>query len=471
MGEVDPTLRAFRDDVLTRLGDPGLALVDVRSPAEFNGEVIAPPGMSETAQRAGRIPGATSAPWAQTVNEDGTFKDADALAAHYAGKGVTPDKDVIAYCRIGERSSHSWFVLHELLGYQQRQELRRLVDRVRLAHQRAHREGCARLTVVSAHGLGRYPNRPGRCRRLVRSRVLRGPASSWRQSVRHRGRQAPASCRSTIAILPLTICRRAGSLRVPTWSPGRTASLAARPGRGAPSGGPAPVDGGQDLHGAAELPVHWLLSSTNTRPRSGSTHSRVPLAPACVNDRGDAGRRTPWTSNSCGCPIAPRWRPGYASRARSRRCARSRPRAAPGCPAVCSRVISSMAACDRIRTPSAGPRVARQQRPPESQQVLGRAEQPAAGQGGRREESDHELACHEVVHAHAVHLLDAWPLGSRVERGVDHAQGRHHALSQRDRKGHPGERRDGRREQVEGIGRVRVPAARLERGHLAPDPV
>jgi thiosulfate/3-mercaptopyruvate sulfurtransferase len=118
VGEVDPTLRAFRDDVLTRLGDPGLALVDVRSPAEFNGEVIAPPGMSETAQRAGRIPGATSAPWAQTVNEDGTFKDADALAAHYAAKGVTPDKDVIAYCRIGERSSHSWFVLHELLGYQ-----------------------------------------------------------------------------------------------------------------------------------------------------------------------------------------------------------------------------------------------------------------------------------------------------------------------------------------------------------------
>ena len=117
VGEVDPTLRAFRDDVLTRLGDPGLALVDVRSPAEYNGEIIAPPGMSETAQRAGRIPGAKSAPWAQTVNEDGTFKDADALAAHYAAKGVTPDKDVIAYCRIGERSSHSWFVLHELLGY------------------------------------------------------------------------------------------------------------------------------------------------------------------------------------------------------------------------------------------------------------------------------------------------------------------------------------------------------------------
>ncbi len=118
VGEVDRSLRAFRDDILTRLGDPGLALVDVRSPAEFNGEITAPPGMTETAQRAGRIPGATSAPWAQTVNEDGTFKDADTLAAHYAAKGVTPDRDVIAYCRIGERSSHSWFVLHELLGYQ-----------------------------------------------------------------------------------------------------------------------------------------------------------------------------------------------------------------------------------------------------------------------------------------------------------------------------------------------------------------
>jgi thiosulfate/3-mercaptopyruvate sulfurtransferase len=116
---VDRSLRAFRDEILARLPEVGggLRLVDVRSPAEFNGEVIAPPGMTETAQRAGRIPGATSAPWAQTVNEDGTFKDADTLAAHYAAKGVTPDREVIAYCRIGERSSHSWFVLHELLGY------------------------------------------------------------------------------------------------------------------------------------------------------------------------------------------------------------------------------------------------------------------------------------------------------------------------------------------------------------------
>jgi thiosulfate/3-mercaptopyruvate sulfurtransferase len=116
--EADFSLRAYYRDVIDRLGDPSLALVDVRSPAEFNGEVIAPPGMTETAQRAGHIPGATSAPWAQTVNEDGTFKSADALREHYAAKGVTADKDIVAYCRIGERSSHSWYVLHELLGYE-----------------------------------------------------------------------------------------------------------------------------------------------------------------------------------------------------------------------------------------------------------------------------------------------------------------------------------------------------------------
>jgi thiosulfate/3-mercaptopyruvate sulfurtransferase len=116
--EADFSLRAFRDDILPRLGDPGLALVDVRSPAEFNGEIIAPPGMSESAQRAGHIPGAASIPWAQTVREDGRFKPAEELRALYGAKGITPDKDVIAYCRIGERSSHSWFVLHELLGYE-----------------------------------------------------------------------------------------------------------------------------------------------------------------------------------------------------------------------------------------------------------------------------------------------------------------------------------------------------------------
>ena len=115
--EPDFSLRAYRDDILPRLDDPTLALVDVRSPAEYNGEIIAPPGMSETAQRAGHIPGAASIPWAQTVREDGTFKSAEDLATLYEAKGITADKDIIAYCRIGERSSHSWFVLHELLGY------------------------------------------------------------------------------------------------------------------------------------------------------------------------------------------------------------------------------------------------------------------------------------------------------------------------------------------------------------------
>jgi thiosulfate/3-mercaptopyruvate sulfurtransferase len=118
LADADYSHRAFRDDILPRLGDSELALVDVRSPAEFNGEILAPPGLPETAQRAGHIPGASSIPWAQTVQEDGTFKPAEELRALYEGKGITPDKDVIAYCRIGERSSHSWYVLHELLGYQ-----------------------------------------------------------------------------------------------------------------------------------------------------------------------------------------------------------------------------------------------------------------------------------------------------------------------------------------------------------------
>jgi len=115
--EPDFSLRAFRDDILPRLGDAGLSLVDVRSPAEFRGEVLAPPGLSETAQRAGHIPGAVSVPWAQTVAEDGTFKSAAELRQLYAANGVANDRDIITYCRIGERASHSWFVLHELLGY------------------------------------------------------------------------------------------------------------------------------------------------------------------------------------------------------------------------------------------------------------------------------------------------------------------------------------------------------------------
>jgi thiosulfate/3-mercaptopyruvate sulfurtransferase len=112
----DLSLRAFLRDVLDR--PAGTALVDVRSPAEFNGEVIAPPGMTETAQRAGHVPGASNIPWAQAANEDGTFKSPEELRQLYGGKGITADKDVIAYCRIGERSSFSWFVLKELLGFQ-----------------------------------------------------------------------------------------------------------------------------------------------------------------------------------------------------------------------------------------------------------------------------------------------------------------------------------------------------------------
>ena len=91
--------------------------MDVRSVDEFTGKIIAPPGMSETAQRAGHIPTAANIPWAQAANEDGTFKSADQLKQLYDGKGVKGSGEVIAYCRIGERSSHTWFVLKYLLGY------------------------------------------------------------------------------------------------------------------------------------------------------------------------------------------------------------------------------------------------------------------------------------------------------------------------------------------------------------------
>jgi thiosulfate/3-mercaptopyruvate sulfurtransferase len=110
-------LRAKRDQVLKALGQNKVALVDVRSPAEYNGEIMAPPGLPETAQRMGHIPGAANVPWAQAVREDGTFKSPDELEQLYAPKGVTKDKEVIAYCRIGERSSHTWFALKHLLGY------------------------------------------------------------------------------------------------------------------------------------------------------------------------------------------------------------------------------------------------------------------------------------------------------------------------------------------------------------------
>jgi thiosulfate/3-mercaptopyruvate sulfurtransferase len=111
-------IRALRDQVLRKLGSANVALVDVRSPAEYSGELIAPAHLpQEGAQRGGHIPGAANIPWSQAVREDGTFKSADELRSLYGGKGVTPDKEVIAYCRIGERSSHTWYVLNYLLGY------------------------------------------------------------------------------------------------------------------------------------------------------------------------------------------------------------------------------------------------------------------------------------------------------------------------------------------------------------------
>jgi thiosulfate/3-mercaptopyruvate sulfurtransferase len=117
--EADESIRARRDQVLGWIGAGDRALVDVRSPQEYSGELMAPPGYEqEGASRTGHIPTAKSIPWAQAVKDDGTFKSADDLRELYGGKGVTEDKKVTAYCRIGERSAHTWFVLHELLGFE-----------------------------------------------------------------------------------------------------------------------------------------------------------------------------------------------------------------------------------------------------------------------------------------------------------------------------------------------------------------
>jgi thiosulfate/3-mercaptopyruvate sulfurtransferase len=115
----DESIRAYRDQVREGLERGSAALVDVRSPGEYAGDLIAPPGYEqEGAQRAGHIPTAVSIPWASAVRDDGTFKSADELKELYGGKGVSADKPVTAYCRIGERSAHTWFVLRELLGYE-----------------------------------------------------------------------------------------------------------------------------------------------------------------------------------------------------------------------------------------------------------------------------------------------------------------------------------------------------------------
>ena len=113
----DETFRALLTQVREAMKIGNTEMVDVRSPDEFTGKILSPPGLPETCQRGGHIPGAANIPWGQACNDDGTFKNFDDLQALYSGKGITSDKDIIAYCRIGERSSHTWFVLKYLLGY------------------------------------------------------------------------------------------------------------------------------------------------------------------------------------------------------------------------------------------------------------------------------------------------------------------------------------------------------------------
>ncbi len=115
--ERDDSLRSYLMDVQKVLGAKDSVMVDVRSGDEYTGKILSPPGLPETCQRGGHIPGAVNIPWAQACNEDGTFKSKEELEALYKGKGVVPEKNVIAYCRIGERSSHTWFVLKYLLGF------------------------------------------------------------------------------------------------------------------------------------------------------------------------------------------------------------------------------------------------------------------------------------------------------------------------------------------------------------------
>jgi thiosulfate/3-mercaptopyruvate sulfurtransferase len=114
--EPDLSLRAFLPQVQEAVRNHAASLVDVRSPQEFTGEILSPPGLPETCQRGGHIPGARSIPWGKACNEDGTFKSFDELKTLYGGEGVDASRPTIAYCRIGERSSHTWFVLKYLLG-------------------------------------------------------------------------------------------------------------------------------------------------------------------------------------------------------------------------------------------------------------------------------------------------------------------------------------------------------------------
>jgi thiosulfate/3-mercaptopyruvate sulfurtransferase len=114
----DPALRALLPEAMAAARDRSAAFVDVRSPDEYSGRILAPPGLPEGCQRGGHIPGAASIPWSQACNEDGTFKSYQELQALYGARGITGERPVITYCRIGERSSHSWFVLRYLLGFE-----------------------------------------------------------------------------------------------------------------------------------------------------------------------------------------------------------------------------------------------------------------------------------------------------------------------------------------------------------------
>jgi thiosulfate/3-mercaptopyruvate sulfurtransferase len=116
--EPDLSIRAFLPEVQDAVKQKKTVLIDVRGPQEFTGEILSPPGLPETCQRGGHIPGAKNIPWAKACNDDGTFKSVDELKQLYGAAGATGDVPVIAYCRIGERSSHTWFVLKHLLGYQ-----------------------------------------------------------------------------------------------------------------------------------------------------------------------------------------------------------------------------------------------------------------------------------------------------------------------------------------------------------------
>lgn len=116
--DIDPDLRAWRDQVLAALNRPAVALIDVRSAKEFSGELLAPDYLPEEgAQRGGHIPGAVNIGWGETVQSDGTFKPVEELRRMFTDHDITPEREVIVYCRIGERSSHTWFVLKYLLGY------------------------------------------------------------------------------------------------------------------------------------------------------------------------------------------------------------------------------------------------------------------------------------------------------------------------------------------------------------------